>query len=355
MVNWKEDIEPLLKNIQKTNPAFNPADLKKYLEEGFGAPGIHFYKIAYQPGDIIMARGVRSDYAAIHVSGQIKGTHTKVGDSGLGPLPRCWDRPGPLFAPWSSGSSTAPIATPRSSIGTSRRRPRGTNTGPYRRGLQAFFTSSGLASDAVRAIWPGLTMRRPACRRSDRRCRVHHPESFTGQARHGAVHWRHWRNLEQAEIIDPHCRRQRGRPGLDQTQGAAGDHRKVPALYQRRITNFLEKTLPIRLGQNRLFRGLKDEQLNALRDLIVGSVPSEQSHSLIVRYPKEPWKRQLKQGPHGRPDRHLQVGRPSGCTLSDPEWDGPGVPRKPRRAHDSEPPGKRGLLRSVMHRGGGCT
>ncbi len=68
----------------------------KYFEEGLGKKGTHFFKIRYDPGDVIMSKGAFSDYAAIRLSGSI-GVYQESAPGGeLRPLPSCWSNKGRL-------------------------------------------------------------------------------------------------------------------------------------------------------------------------------------------------------------------------------------------------------------------
>jgi Fe-S-cluster-containing dehydrogenase component/CRP-like cAMP-binding protein len=292
-VDWKNDIEPLLKNIQENNPAFKPDDLKKYFEEGFGASGIHFYKVAYQRRDIIMTQGVRSDYAAIHLSGQIKGTRKKVGDRELRPLPSCWDRPGPLHRALEQWvlDRTVRDSTTFHRFFQNRRRERRHSRLSRMIAKYLFLLGVGKRrreTDLDRPEAPGSTedqtfedeflIPRPASGRPV-------TERFIGVT--SAV-WNEPRSAtliaDDEEVVLVLLKRKALLEIIE----------KAPAFYQGKIRDHLNSTLPNRLGQNRLFRGLGDADLEAIRDLLLGSVPKEQSYSLVVRYPKEPWKRQLK-------------------------------------------------------------
>ncbi len=65
--------------------------LKAYFEEGEAKKGIHFFLIQYAPGEVIMAKGTTSDYAAIHVQGRVRirdaaPSSRKHGEG-------CWEKP----------------------------------------------------------------------------------------------------------------------------------------------------------------------------------------------------------------------------------------------------------------------
>src|SRR5262245_58738649 len=65
--------------------------LKTFYEEGEAKRGIHFFLIQYEPGEVIMAKGTTSDYAAVHLQGRVR-----VRD-GVPPAPMagrgCWEKP----------------------------------------------------------------------------------------------------------------------------------------------------------------------------------------------------------------------------------------------------------------------
>lgn len=70
---------------------FDAAAMKKYFEEGPAKKGVHFFLVRYEPGEVIMAKGTTSDYAALHVQGLVR-----VRDQAVPRRPTgrgCWDRP----------------------------------------------------------------------------------------------------------------------------------------------------------------------------------------------------------------------------------------------------------------------
>src|SRR5207249_3459309 len=72
------------------------AECEKYFHEGPSEKGIHYFKVRYSPGEVIMPRGVQSDYAAL----RLQGTVLRTDGLGLKSAPTqvrdCWQRPGPL-------------------------------------------------------------------------------------------------------------------------------------------------------------------------------------------------------------------------------------------------------------------
>lgn len=80
-------IEAILQGIE----GLDPRVIKKYFEEGPARAGIHFYLIQYAPGEVIMAKGTTSDYAAVHVQGVVRVRDVVPPNRTSGP--GCWDRP----------------------------------------------------------------------------------------------------------------------------------------------------------------------------------------------------------------------------------------------------------------------
>jgi Fe-S-cluster-containing hydrogenase component 2 len=66
-LEW-DTIQGYLQGIQ----GFDPKVVKRYHEEGAGKGGIHFFLIRYDPGEVIMAKGTTSDYAALHLQGLVR-------------------------------------------------------------------------------------------------------------------------------------------------------------------------------------------------------------------------------------------------------------------------------------------
>jgi Fe-S-cluster-containing hydrogenase component 2/CRP-like cAMP-binding protein len=67
------------------------AAIVRFSEEGGGKKGFHFFLVQYAPGEVILAKGTTSDYAALHVQGRIR-VRDIVPDfhlAGRG----CWDHP----------------------------------------------------------------------------------------------------------------------------------------------------------------------------------------------------------------------------------------------------------------------
>lgn len=67
------------------------AQLKMYYEEGEAKRGIHFFLIQYAAGEVIMAKGTTSDYAAVQLQGRVRVRDTAP------PAPKmgrgCWEKP----------------------------------------------------------------------------------------------------------------------------------------------------------------------------------------------------------------------------------------------------------------------
>jgi Fe-S-cluster-containing dehydrogenase component/CRP-like cAMP-binding protein len=294
-INWENDLEPLLKEFQQPKSKFNPRDLEEFLHEEYPAKGIHFYKIAYDPGEIIMAKGMRSDYAAIHISGRINGSKQPVREGELGPLPSCWDKPGPLVRGLEEWVLDRTIRDPSKFHKYFRERIGARRYGFVSRKIARILRRLGISRrrrelDLYRpghepgrsASWPALKVDftipspAPATPLTERFLGVtsavwNEQRSATLQAADEEVVLILVKRLALLKIVE-----------------------KAPEFYNGKVREFLEQTLPMRLSQNRLFRGVAKSELDAARDEILGSVDENQSYSLIVRYPKDPWKRQVK-------------------------------------------------------------
>ncbi|MEI7688515.1 MAG: Ig domain-containing protein, partial [Planctomycetota bacterium] len=61
-------IDAWLKKIS----GFDPKAVQPYFQEGQLKKGIHFFLIEYDPGEIIMAKGTTSDFAALHLQGIVR-------------------------------------------------------------------------------------------------------------------------------------------------------------------------------------------------------------------------------------------------------------------------------------------
>src|SRR5581483_9047963 len=85
-LEW-DTIQEHLRGIQ----GFDPKVVKRYHEEGAGKGGIHFFLIRYDPGEVIMAKGTTSDYAALHLQGLIRVRDVAPPAQATGP--GCWAHP----------------------------------------------------------------------------------------------------------------------------------------------------------------------------------------------------------------------------------------------------------------------
>src|SRR5262245_26337309 len=92
-VNWDE-IAAVLEPLRTAS--FNPGALRRFYQEGHGRPGLHFFKIRYSPGEVIMMKGTYSDFVGLHLSGDITVRLAGKASPTPGVKWRCWDRPGPL-------------------------------------------------------------------------------------------------------------------------------------------------------------------------------------------------------------------------------------------------------------------
>jgi Fe-S-cluster-containing hydrogenase component 2 len=70
---------------------FDPKAMERFFEEGPAKKGVHFFLVQYAPGEVIMAKGTTSDYAALHVQGlvRVRDVVPTYRAAGRG----CWDRP----------------------------------------------------------------------------------------------------------------------------------------------------------------------------------------------------------------------------------------------------------------------
>ena len=84
------DIETHLKGIPGLD-AKALTQLKAYYEEGEAKKGIHFFLIEYAAGEVIMAKGTTSDYAAVHLQGLVRVRDITPAYRATGP--GCWDKP----------------------------------------------------------------------------------------------------------------------------------------------------------------------------------------------------------------------------------------------------------------------
>lgn len=67
------------------------AQLKMYYEEGEAKRGIHFFLIQYAAGEVIMAKGTTSDYAAVQLQGRVRVRDTAPPAPTMGR--GCWEKP----------------------------------------------------------------------------------------------------------------------------------------------------------------------------------------------------------------------------------------------------------------------
>lgn len=82
-----ETIQGILQGIE----GLDPKVIKRYYEEGPAKAGIHFFLIQYAPGEVIMAKGTTSDYAAVHVQGLIRVRDIVPPNRATGR--GCWENP----------------------------------------------------------------------------------------------------------------------------------------------------------------------------------------------------------------------------------------------------------------------
>lgn len=80
-LEWS-DVENCLKDI----PDFSPAQVKSF------KPGVHFFKIRYAPGEIIMPKGTYSDFAGIQLQGQVDVYACTPGAKEEQTAAECWNQ-----------------------------------------------------------------------------------------------------------------------------------------------------------------------------------------------------------------------------------------------------------------------
>jgi Fe-S-cluster-containing hydrogenase component 2/CRP-like cAMP-binding protein len=84
--DWKT-IQGHLQGIK----GFDARAMERFFEEGPAKKGVHFFLVRYDAGEVIMAKGTTSDYAALHVQGlvRVRDIVPAYRTTGQG----CWDRP----------------------------------------------------------------------------------------------------------------------------------------------------------------------------------------------------------------------------------------------------------------------
>ena len=85
-LTW-EEVEEHLAGI----PDLKASRLKRFFGQN------HFFKIRYAPGEIIMPRGVCSDFAALHLRGKVRVLFNAPEFAVDKRERESWSRPGPLF------------------------------------------------------------------------------------------------------------------------------------------------------------------------------------------------------------------------------------------------------------------
>lgn len=82
---------PTIEGWLRKISGFDPKIVQPYFQEGQLKKGIHFFLIEYEPGEIIMAKGTTSDFAALHLQGIVR-----VVDAAVEQRPKregCWTSP----------------------------------------------------------------------------------------------------------------------------------------------------------------------------------------------------------------------------------------------------------------------
>lgn len=303
-IEWPE-IETLLNRINQemqqaataqgipAGGGLNLNRVRKFHEEGLGEAGSHFYKIRYEPGEIIMAKGVHSDYAALHLRGAINVFESGVEAQELGPVPVCWDRPGPLLRRLENWVLDR----------TSRLKLKPTHPILGRDDNRTYKAREIWLAELLAGVFRVKARKRESA--------LAQPPVTAERARAGAA------TRPRAEPIASIPSPNDGQPLTDRFIGVtsalwneprsvslvASDvvelvliKRKVliaeivkalPRLYQSTIDEFLTNVLPRRLKENRLFRGLPGLDLQVVRDLIVSSAPKGKAHTLVVHVEKK--------------------------------------------------------------------
>ncbi|MBI3467260.1 MAG: hypothetical protein HY000_29970, partial [Planctomycetes bacterium] len=86
-LTW-EEVEAILKQI----PDLKAGGVKRFFNQGL------FYRVRYAPGEIVMPKGVHSDFAGIHLSGGLRVLPDDPPAAMIdAPVLDCWRRPGPRF------------------------------------------------------------------------------------------------------------------------------------------------------------------------------------------------------------------------------------------------------------------
>jgi Fe-S-cluster-containing dehydrogenase component/CRP-like cAMP-binding protein len=261
--------------------------LRKYYQEGHGRPGLHFFKIRYAPGDVIMAQGAYSDYAGLHLSGEILVFDRPV--AGHRPSRSCWNRPGP----WMRVVETWALKRTRGLRGSPhplfQREP---HAGHYSRAttMLAHAISRLLRLDRRgeedRLAQPSLigTQVVAASHTDVPIARILEPSDdlpfskrFIGVT---SVVWNQPRSVtlvagEWVEMV------------LVKRKALLEIIKRFPSLYEEKLTEFQNVILPGYLAANRLFRGLeRDVDLDHVRDVIARQAGDDPGRLLFEKYSK---------------------------------------------------------------------
>ena len=273
-----------IQGILAAIPGFDPKVLKPFYEEGPAKKGIHFFVIEYAPGEVIMAKGTTSDYAAVHLQGLVRVRDIVPAYVTAGP--GCWQDPMArrLENLVLNEAATWPEGKPP---GTRRLRLARPDLSPLPR-----LAAAGARLAAVRLLgsprrphavphrprraWPAAQPRRIERELSDpsaTRCRSDTPPgarpkspSRSATARAGqkplddrflGITGTLWNQPRSVTLIADNDPEDDGKPCrllLIKRKALEEIIKKSPAFYERKMADFVRTTLPDVLAKNRLFR-----------------------------------------------------------------------------------------------------
>jgi Fe-S-cluster-containing hydrogenase component 2/CRP-like cAMP-binding protein len=89
MEDLRADWDTIRGHLQSIQ-GFDARTMERFFEEGPAKKGVHFFLVRFEPGEVIMAKGTTSDYAALHVQGlvRVRDLVPAHQDGGRG----CWDK-----------------------------------------------------------------------------------------------------------------------------------------------------------------------------------------------------------------------------------------------------------------------
>jgi Fe-S-cluster-containing hydrogenase component 2/CRP-like cAMP-binding protein len=272
---WEKITEVLAPLLGDPNPKANPKMVKTYM----GLKTLHqkfnnFFLIRYAPGEVILAKGVYSDFAAIHLSGEIE-----VFDPGLDqqaialPASDCWRRPGRVrrwierrLIPRLEKAGTPPPAPapekkPAPKEGEPAPPPSPPPHGPtlkqrlslaMAKTLRRFFKPS-LGDKALSEPWAakqresGVRLGRRVAKGPDGQL-LPVGDRFVGVT--GAV----WNQKRSVSLIAAPDSPEPCEMLLVKRKALMDIIAAAPEFYQKKLDEFIDQTLPDLLAENRLFR-----------------------------------------------------------------------------------------------------